>query len=77
MAVEESRSTELYLGLVMALDRAIMQESVKKTGMHLQAASKTKARGSFVFRKLQGPSARCVQGTMRKVCYRVLRGSGC
>jgi len=30
MAVEESRSTELYLGLVMALDRVIMQESVEE-----------------------------------------------
>jgi hypothetical protein len=30
MALEESRSTELNLGLVMALDRAIMQESVEE-----------------------------------------------
>jgi AraC-type transcriptional regulator N-terminus len=71
--VSVASPTEPYLGLVMALDRAIMQETVEETGMHLQAASKTKARGSFVFRKLQRPSPRSIQGSWVKYATGSLR----
>jgi AraC-like DNA-binding protein len=83
---------EPYLGLVMALDRAIMQETIEETGMHLQAASKTKARGSFVLRlnrQLVDCALRAVRlletpeaistlypGIMREVCYWLLMGPG-
>ena len=57
----------------MALDRAIMQEW-KKTGMHLQAASKNES--SRLIRLQETPEAisTLYPGIMRKVCYWVLIG---
>jgi hypothetical protein len=74
MAVEESRSTELYLGLVMALDRAIMQEWVEED--RNASASCQQNESSRLIRLQETPEAisTLYPGIMRKVCYWVLTG---
>ena len=82
--------TEPYLGLAVALDRAIMQIMVEEIGARVQARRKIKTRGSFVLklnRQLIDCALRAVRlfetpeaiatlypGIMREICYWLLTG---
>ncbi len=88
--VSAASPQEPFLGLVIELDRLILQEVTEALGMHLKADLKAKARGAFVVdlkpelvecalrsvRLLGSPEAipMLYPGIMREICYWLLTG---
>lgn len=84
--------TEPYLGLVVELDFAILQEVAEEIGLHLPPQTKAKAFGAFTLplnhqllncalrgvRLLETPAAvpSLYPGIMREMCYWLLTGPG-
>jgi AraC-like DNA-binding protein len=90
--VSAASPSEPFLGLVIELDLAIMQELMEELGMRVKAAGNEKARGAYVtdlssqlldcalrsMRLLEAPEAIPIlyPGLMREMCYWLLTGPG-
>ena len=90
--VSAASPQEPFLGLVIELDRPVMQETIEELDLHLKPELKDRARGAFVMDlnpQLVDCALRSVQllstpdaipmlypGIMREICYWLLTGPG-